>query len=201
MKLIVITYPESLEHEVSTIHDLFEHGLELLHVRKPGQDVSSTEQFLRQLNPAYYNRVVLHQHHELASKFNIRRLHFNEHTRQSKTEDEFRHLKESGFTLSTSVHSDTPPETISAHFDYALCGPVFASISKPGYGHDHADLSWMHAFRNKLPLIAVGGISPEKLGQLETMGFRGAALLGIIWKNTSESVKQLEECQQLLHTH
>ncbi|GAB3828156.1 hypothetical protein GCM10028895_41300 [Pontibacter rugosus] len=45
----------------------------------------------------------------------------------------------------------------------------------------------------KLPLIALGGVTAEKLPLVQEMGFKGAAVLGAVWEqpNPVEAFKEL----------
>ena len=49
MKLIVITTPQFFEGEAAAVTSLFQNGLEILHLRKPGASAEEMEYFLRQL--------------------------------------------------------------------------------------------------------------------------------------------------------
>ena len=53
MKLIVITQPEFFEDEAAAITSLFDAGLEILHLRKPGASYEDMDKLLRRL-PAEY---------------------------------------------------------------------------------------------------------------------------------------------------
>ena len=47
MKLIVITQPEFFEDEAAAITSLFDAGLEILHLRKPGASYEDMDKLLR----------------------------------------------------------------------------------------------------------------------------------------------------------
>ena len=51
---------------------LLQHGLEYLHLRKPGATATEVEALLQQLPEWAHEKVVLHDHHELASRYGCR---------------------------------------------------------------------------------------------------------------------------------
>ena len=72
-------------------------------------------------------------------------------------------------------------------YEQVLFGPVFPSISKPGYGPD-PDFPWgslerllAAPRRGPCRVLAVGGITEERLGRCLELGFDGAALMGAVW--------------------
>ncbi len=77
MKLIVITTPQFFEGEAAAVTSLFQNGLEILHLRKPGASAEEMEYFLRQLPMEYMPRIVTHQQFQLASVFGLKGIHLN----------------------------------------------------------------------------------------------------------------------------
>ena len=71
MKLIVITQPEFFEDESAAITSLFDAGLEILHLRKPGASYEDMDKLLRRLPAEYMERIVTHDHFGLASERNL----------------------------------------------------------------------------------------------------------------------------------
>jgi thiamine-phosphate pyrophosphorylase len=68
---------------------------------------------------------------------------------------------------------------------YAFLSPVFDSLSKPGYaaaGFDPAQVRAVATRSGTPPLIALGGVSAERLADAKGMGFSGAAVLGSVWQ-------------------
>ena len=71
IKLVVITIPEFCPDEAELVNTLFEHGLELLHVRKPSASEQQMEEYLSAIDGKYMSRVALHDHFELAQRFGV----------------------------------------------------------------------------------------------------------------------------------
>jgi thiamine-phosphate pyrophosphorylase len=194
--MIVITNPILITTEIHTIHSLFENGLELLHVRKP--DFSETEMnaFLSEIKSDFRQQLVLHSHHQLASAAGIDRIHFTEKARIETFEQGLKKWKKNGFKISTSVHNMIDFEQLSHVFDYAFFGPVFESISKPNYASDiDFQKELHHRKNNKTALIALGGITADKIKTALEYGFDDVALLGTIW-NSNHPIENFKLCQK-----
>lgn len=196
MKLIVISNPKNFPEEAELINQLFEAGMNCFHLRKPENNAEEVMDLLVQINPKNYSSIALHQHHFLAGKNSIKRLHFTEQARKNAGVEELQKLKNEGFALSTSVHQ---PEKIAEqqHFDYVFLSPVFNSISKAGYA-GFADASFIIQKSAPQPeVIALGGIDADNIHQLKNMNFDGAAVLGAIWKNPQQTVFNFKTLQKI----
>lgn len=185
LELIVISSPVPVPNEADGIQQLFEAGMELFHLRKPDMDQDAFLKLLAQMDSKYCNRMAIHQHHDLADDFGIKRLHFTEWKRKNTAKDELLGLKEKGLKISTSIH-DLGLLTSLSHFDYVFFSPVFDSLSKKGYSS-----SLESGFRLAKPVgspkvMALGGVELKNLSQVKAMGFDGAAVLGAIWNQTEK---------------
>lgn len=77
MKLIVITSPDFLPDEAQVIAALFRAGLDLLHLRKPGADISRVRQLVREIPWEYRQRIVIHDFFSLQEEFALGGIHLN----------------------------------------------------------------------------------------------------------------------------
>lgn len=91
-------------------------------------------------------------------------------------------------TVSTSFHALQDLGVCRGELDYVLLSPIYASISKPGYGGSGAAAAFPDAdglasalAGSRYPVLALGGVTPERFPELAELGFAGAALLGSIW--------------------
>jgi thiamine-phosphate pyrophosphorylase len=189
MHLIVISSPISIPDEADLINRMFDAGLKLFHLRKPGDTLGDVRRLIQHIEPVYYSGIALHQYHEMAEEFGMKRLHFKE---ESKPLNGHRYLlKTKDYTLSTSVH-DLSDLHLLKEFDYVFFSPVFDSISKSGYksviGQDFKlDISIAK------DVIALGGLNRKNINQAKTMGFAGAAVLGAVWNDPPNAIKNLIE--------
>nr|WP_295921429.1 thiamine phosphate synthase [uncultured Dyadobacter sp.] len=191
MDLIVISNPEKVAGEASIINDLFTEGLECLHLRKPGYSEEQLAALILSIAPEWRGRISLHQHHGLAERLGIRRLHFTEANLDTVPPQHLAALHDSGFVLSTSIHHPDRLRTLPGWFHYVFLSPVFDSVSKRGY---QAALPVDFKLdRSGFPgkVIALGGIEYGNLARVPDMGFDGAAVLGTIWQNPAAASAQL----------
>jgi thiamine-phosphate pyrophosphorylase len=196
--MIVITSPIPTNNEISTIHSLFENGLELLHIRKPDFSEAEIKFFLSKIKLNYRQRLVLHSHHQMALEFGINRIHFTEKTRAETSEENLKDWKVKEFKLSTSIHQIMDFEKLPNVFDYAFFGPVFESISKQNY---ISNLDFKKELQqrknNKTALVALGGITPDNIKTALEYGFDDVALLGNIWNNNNP-IENFKLCQKIV---
>ena len=195
MKSIVVSNPDAMANEDEIVNSLFDEGLELFHLRKPTYDKKDIIALLNKINSKHHSKIALHQHHALAEQFEINRIHFTESERLKTTREDLRKLKEKCFTLSTSIHSLHDYQLLSDSFSYTFFGPVFESISKHGYKPLSNKMVSLAEIKNrKIKIIAIGGITADKIDKIEQANFDGVALLGAIWSDTKNAIKTFNEC-------
>ena len=183
--LAVISSPHPVKNEAGIINSLFKAGLFHFHLRKPVASLVEVKELLAAIDPEYYQRIALHQHHALALEMGLSRLHFTEEARMRTDKILWRELVVAGFKLSTSLHDLTTARSLSACFSYAFLGPVFDSISKTGYKANITLSGGEQLAGITLPLIAVGGIDKHNCTKPLQLGFKGIAALGAIWESNN----------------
>ena len=180
MQKIIITQPFFFDGEKEQIENHFLNDDNLiLHLRKPDSAVADYENLLQSINPKYHSRIVLHEHYDLQKKYNIRSLHFSTKNRQQSSTFNF----QLSITKSTSCHALDEIKSIENEFNYTFLSPIFPSISKLGY-HGNLDMKEVKEFlqqKHDIKIIALGGITPERVSQIEELGFDGYAMLGSAW--------------------
>ncbi|SMP02310.1 thiamine phosphate synthase [Chryseobacterium profundimaris] len=188
--IIVITPEEIVQNETEIINELFQEGLDLLHIRKPFMNLEEMKNFIQKINSEFHHRLVLHSHYDLAESYNISRHHFREIDRHNEL---YKSLTDK--TISTSVHDIETFNELSENWEYAFIGPVFPSISKKGYGKDSEILNDIKKRDNQnAKLIALGGIHENKINEVLNSNVDGVALLGAIWEN-NQPVEIFKKCR------
>lgn len=181
LKVLVITHPQFFEGETTMVNILFRHGLERLHLRKPKATETEMAEWIEQIAPPFRHLIVVHDHHDLALKYELGGVHLNQRNPQPPVWLK----KEKGFSVSKSCHSIQEVADNLETCDYLTLSPIFDSISKEGYGtaFDGHELSEARD-RNLLSykVYALGGVSAEGFEYLKTYGFYGAAILGDLWR-------------------
>lgn len=176
MKLIAISWPEMFEGEARIINALFDMGLPVLHLRKPGIPESEVERLIMHISPEFYDRLTLHYSPQLAERQELGGYHLSKGSLAAPDEWEGR--------LSASCHSiDEIPAALQT-CDYVFLSPIFDSISKAGYTSNFTTDQIAQARKAGIinrRVIALGGVTPEAIPYVEEMGFGGAAVLGGLW--------------------
>ncbi|HMG79095.1 MAG TPA: thiamine phosphate synthase [Xanthobacteraceae bacterium] len=82
--------------------------------------------------------------------------------------------------LGLSIHTVTEAEAIDpAVVDYALAGPAFETVSKPGYGPEIGRKGLAEIARAaRVPLFAIGGINALRVAEVIAAGCAGVAVMG-----------------------
>ncbi|MFL1894680.1 thiamine phosphate synthase [Aquimarina sp. 2-A2] len=180
--LIVLTSEKELDDEATKINQLFDHGLEYLHVRKPSMNVNGYRYLLNAINPDHYQKIMLHQFHELVVEFNLGGAHLQEQHRVNLGDK----LKEYvldfilyDYKVSSSFHNPQDIVTSPIHYDYMFLSPVFDAISKAGYKGKSFNVSHI-----KELVIGLGGIDEKTITTAFHLGFKGVGVLGSIWNTT-----------------
>lgn len=180
MKIIVITSPKPIKDEALICNTLFAYGLERLHLRKPDAGEEVYKNFIERIEPRYRNRIVLHAHYHLAQQYRLCGIHL-----KSGQGDKYVHYRQFRH-ISISCHSPEEIRQLPFTPEYCFLSPVFDSISKAGYKGRFGELSGLETL--PLPIVALGGVTPENLAICRDKHFYGAAVLGYIWEKPEEAL-------------
>lgn len=192
--ILVITPELIVPNETDRINQMFQEGLDLLHIRKPWISRNEIIEFLTQIDETFHSQLVLHTHYDLGKEYHISRFHFREIDREQGKYKPF--VPEN--IISTSVHDITTYNTLDKEWEYAFISPFFPSISKKGYGTD-STIKEEIQYRNNpdVKLIALGGINHDNIHEVFESGADGAALLGAVWES-EEPLKVFRKCRNVL---
>ena len=183
MKLIVISKENFFPEEAYWINAMMSEYPFILHLRKPFASLAELETLLHQIHPVYYDRIVLHDHYALAEKYQLKGIHWNARNQEFKLEGAYWQKA----SISRSCHSIPEVEMYKNQYQYVTLSPIFDSISKQGYKAAFSESDLKSAIEKGIinqQVIALGGIDTSNIHQLATMGFGGAAVLGVIWNHT-----------------
>jgi len=196
--LIVLTSEREIENEAMLLSQLFENGLEVLHLRKPTFTIDGYRELLRNVDEQYYQRIVIHQFHDLCKEFKLKGIHIQEQPRidlGDQLVEYFKLFKSEGFSVSSSFHEPEVLNACSIKFDYHLLSPVFSSISKEGYKGRGFDVNHIDK-----TIIGMGGVNSETIHKVYELGYSGVGVLGGIW-NSENSIKSFKliskECNKV----
>lgn len=188
MKLIIISSPEFINKEATLITSMLEQGLNYFHLRKPSSTIQQMKELLKKIPDQWHSKIVIHSHYELMSHFNLKGIHWTARSRQSPD-------KEGGTPISTSFHNLEELQGADKAYEYCFLSPIYDSISKADYPSKFTKKVVQSALL-KVPLkvIALGGITPDKITECSALGFEGVATLGAIWQSENP-LKMFDEFQ------
>lgn len=185
---IAITPEEINErNEAAAVRSLLDNGWDKVHLRHPGASRRDMINLLEKIAQEYHPRLVLHGHFDLVNEFNLGGLHLNH---RCPTPPPL-------YTgpLSKSCHSIAEIKEcvkIKQKFAYVTLSPIFDSISKSGYKSrfDDKELEKLREI-TEVPVIALGGVTFERLPQVNRYNFSGFAMLSCIPWNDVAKISQL----------
>lgn len=175
MELIIISNENSIDNEISIVIDLFNQGLELFHINKPNFCEDEMEQYILSIPEEYWDYLVLHQHYELAYKYEL----FGVHCRADN--EDLNHAFKS--SSCNTIKDLQQIKNLLANF--VLLGPVFDSISNPKQKSSFTkeELTKLLAKPRQNGIFAYGGVNEHNVEHCAQLGFEGVALQGAIWES------------------
>ncbi|MCI0437141.1 MAG: thiamine phosphate synthase [Gemmatimonadetes bacterium] len=97
-----------------------------------------------------------------------------------------------GVSIGRSVHSEAEAITAAAEgSDFVLLGTIYASPSHPSRPAAGVALIRATAGAIRIPVIAIGGMSPERVAEVSAAGAHGVAVVSAVW-NVPEPTVALE---------
>lgn len=181
MEWIVITSPEFLQGEADFIDRLFNHGLDRLHLRKPGADIGECRRLLDGISREWLPRIVVHDNFGLCREYGLGGVHLNGRNPMAPPNHEG--------SVSRSCHSLEEISRYKGECDYLTLSPIFNSISKQGYMAAFGPGQLAAARDSGLidrRVIALGGVTLENIPRVKELGFGGVAILGDVWQRMAD---------------
>lgn len=190
MLWIVVTSPVFFSNEAMFLHRLLANGVDIIHLRKPGASESDCEHLLKKMSAEDRLHIVIHDFFELAEPYGLLGIHLN--ARRNTVPDDYKGH------VSRSCHSLEEVRQYKDICDYVFLSPIFDSVSKQGYASAFTDsvlrlVSEQGIIDNKV--VALGGVTPDKISYLKSLNFGGAAMLGCI--NNMSKLDETELCVRL----
>lgn len=188
MKLIVITGSKTLTDEPSMVTKMFEDGLMTLHLRKPRYTTQEMRDYIEAIPDYYHNRIIIHSHHVLATKFNLKGIHLTNTHLSKKWKYFFTRMrlrmkfgklfKTRSYKRLANIHNKEEHD-----FDYYLMGTVFNNLTGELYGgfYEEALVSGLKNSNKKI--IARGGVTDKVIDKCQKYGFDGIAFSSYIWES------------------
>lgn len=181
MEWIVITSPGFIQGEADFIDRLFGHGLDRLHLRKPGAEIGECRRLLDGISREWLPRIVVHDNFGLCREYGLGGVHLNGRNPMAPPNHEG--------SVSRSCHSLEEISRYKGECDYLTLSPIFNSISKQGYMAAFGPGQLAAARDSGLidrRVIALGGVTLENIPRVKELGFGGVAILGDVWQRMAD---------------
>lgn len=197
MKLVVITDNKNSDTEINSIVQMFEAGLETLHLRKNRHSTKELEEFIKQIPEHFHNRIIIHSHHRLALKYNLKGVHFTSTHFKQKFQlwvntkliyiRKPNLLKTTSFKRIADVYKDP-----KVKIDYCFMGTMFHNLTGDLYSGFYRETVEAALQKSGKKIYARGGVNEKSIELAYKLGFHGIALYGYLWKNANPYQKYLE---------
>ena len=191
MRLYVITPDWEVKDEIALVRELFHQGLKRLHLRKPDYTKADFKAYLREIPAKYRKRIIIHSldNRDLIKQFGLKGLHINSDERSGPNRDSlkvsFLKLMNPNIEITTTYRTSRNLKKATNLYDYLILNNVFKSRSSKSYKqyHDWTQLE-NFLYKESQKILARGGVTKEKLPEINNLGFAGATVMEYIW--TSE---------------
>ncbi len=197
MKLVVITPTKKTDNEIAAVIQMFEAGLGTLHVRKNRFSTKELDDYINEIPKHFHNRLIIHSHHRLALKYDLKGFHFTSTHFKKKWKlwfnTKFIYLRKPKLVKSISFKRATElylPQKVKT--DYCFLGTMFHNVSGELYSGFYTEIVEAAIQKSGMKIYARGGINEKSIELAYKLGFPGVALYGHLWKSASPYNKYIE---------
>ncbi len=196
MKLVVITQSQKSDNEIANIIQMFEAGLGTLHVRKNRFSTKELDAYLKEIPSHFHDRIIIHSHHKLALKYNLKGFHFTsthlKHKFKLWWNTRMIYLRKPHLVKSIS-HKRIAElyEQQKVKTDYCFLGTMFHNVSGELYSGFYPETIKAAIDKSGRKIIARGGVNEKSVELAHQLGFYGIALYGHLWKSASPFEKYI----------
>ena len=204
MKLILFSPSEKKDSELPFLLNMFDNGLPTYHLRKTNFSIRELKNFIAEIPEKYHKRIVLHTHHALAMKFNLKGVYISRSHKKRKYRTWFRiqwfKFRKKQLQVSCTFRSIEDIHDHDPKYNYVLLSPVFDSMSG-NFQAGFAEYNLKTALQQtRYKVVARGGISADNIQKAHELGFAGIAFYSGIWKTKNplqEFIKVKEKFSEL----
>jgi thiamine-phosphate pyrophosphorylase len=197
MKVVLITPSGKSDNEIAAVIQMFEAGLDTLHVRKNRFSTKELDDYISQIPKHFHNRLIIHSHHRLALKYDLKGFHFTSTHLKKKISlwlnTKFIYLRKPRLIKSISFRRVSDlylPQGLTTNSCYLVS--VYQYVTGVFYCGFYPEVVEAAIQKTNLKIIARGGINTNSVEQAYKLGFYGVALYGHIWKSASPYTKYIE---------
>ena len=176
MKLIVMTRPTFFVEEDKILANLFEEGLENLHLYKPGAAPMYSERLLTLLGEDYNRKITVHGNYYLKEEYNLRGIHIDD----AFTEPPVGYKG----NLSRTCHAISELKETKTRANYVFLHSIFDSQTnadeKQSFTREELEKASKEGLIDK-KVYALGGMNLDTIRLIKDLGFGGVVICGDLW--------------------
>jgi len=193
--------PADLAAFSACIGDAARAGLDLIQIRQPHLDARSLCDLVRGALAAVGGtaaRIIVNDRLDVALATGAHGVHLRE---DSAPAMRVRAVAPRGFLVGRSVHSVSGAVTAAGAggLDYLIFGTVFPTSSKPGQAAAGAAVLAEAVAATALPVLAIGGVTLERVAEVAGSGASGLAAVGLFTTaNMADTVRHVRNAWQHL---
>ena len=195
MKLAIISQPQFFIEEDKIITTLFEEGLDLLHLYKPGSEPLYLERLLTLIPDDFHDHIVIHEHYYMKQEFDLAGIHLD--TPEQEVPNGYK-----GKVSRSCMRIDQLKE-LKKTSQYVFLHDIFDSLHQPEVKSKFT-LDEIHQ-ASKVGIIdkhvyALGGMNADNIRWAHDEGFGGVVICGDIW-NRIDIHKEVDYKGLIEHFH
>lgn len=185
--------PAALRDLVDRIGAAARAGVHLVQIRQPGLDARALTELVAAAVAVVggtRTRVVLNDRVDVALAAGAHGVHLRG---DSMPAARVRAIAPRGFLIGRSVHAleEARAAARDGALDHVIYGTVFATESKPGVRAAGTEALAEVCAAVPVPVLAIGGITLERLGAVAAAGADGFAAIGLFARETPDGVHEI----------
>ena len=193
MKLIVMTKPTFFVEEDKILANLFDEGLDDLHLNKPGSSPMYSERLLTLLGEDRWNKITVHHHFYLKDEYKLRGIHIDDAFTEPPA----------GYkgNVTRTCHAVNELKETKKHVNYVFLQSIFDSQTVASEKQSFTDEELKEASRQGLidkKVYALGGMNLDNIKYAKDLGFGGVVIAGDLW-NRFDIHNELDYKELLQH--
>jgi len=204
MKVILISPSKKQDSEIGILLNMFEQGLPAYHVRKKTFSTRELRKYLEEIPRKYHNRIIIHTHHELALKYDLKGIYISRSHKKRKVKlwfwAKWLKFRRKNLEISTMLRNIEGVLDYVPRYNYIFLSPVFDSLSG-NFQSAFSEYNLIPTLKNtQYKVIARGGVSVDTIEKAHKLGFSGVAFYTSIWKTDNplkEFIKVKEKFAEL----
>lgn len=193
MKLIVMTKPTFFVEEDKILANLFDEGLDNLHLNKPGSSPMYSERLLTLLGESHWSKITVHHHFYLKDEYKLKGIHIDD----AFTEPPAGYRS----NLSRTCHAISELKEAKKHSNYVFLQSIFDSQTVESEKQSFTAEELQEASRQGLidkKVYALGGMNFDNVRYARDLGFGGIVIAGDLW-NRFDIHNEIDYKELLLH--